>query len=166
MLEDSENNPMEEIMALSVDKSLLRDLPKVDELLQHFRIIELMRDNPRKIVVDSIRSSIDELRCSILDGEYTGTSEEIFDAVLRKSINRIKWSARPNLRRVINGTGVVLHTNLGRALLAESAKTATIGVASNYCNLEMNLESGKRGSRYEPLEELLIQLTGAEAAWW
>lgn len=151
-------------MERSVDKSLLRYLPKVDQLLHHPEIAALMAICPRPLVVDSVRASIEVMRRLIYSGEFTGSADDIAELVVDKSISLIKKATRPNLRTVINGTGVVLHTNLGRALLSQSARVAVDQVASSYCNLEINLETGKRGSRYEPLEDLLIKLTGAEAA--
>lgn len=149
---------------MAINKNLLRNLPKVDDVLQIPEVSKLMEYNPRMIVVESVRSAIDSLRLQILQGEYSGSPGEIIDQTVKKSGELVNSALRPNLRRVINGTGVVLHTNLGRALLSASARAATNAVASSYCNLEMNLETGKRGSRYNPLEDLLVRLTGAEAA--
>lgn len=147
-----------------IDKSLLRELPKVDDVIRHQLITDLLDNYPRQVVVEGIRSTIDKFRIDILNGQFKGNTENIKEQVVRQSMVLIKNSLKPNLRRVINATGVVLHTNLGRALLSSSARFAVDAVASNYCNLEINLETGKRGSRYEPVEELLTRLTGAEAA--
>ncbi|MEG6523535.1 L-seryl-tRNA(Sec) selenium transferase [Desulfotomaculum sp. 1211_IL3151] len=145
------------------DKSLLRELPKVDQILLHRDMTRLLQTTPRSVVVESIRNSTALIRKAILEGQIfePGT---VHDRVLQKAVALIKEKTRPNLRRVINASGVVLHTNLGRALMSESARDTVTAVSSSFCNLEINLESGKRGSRYEPVEELLTRLTGAEAA--
>ncbi|SHE85584.1 L-seryl-tRNA(Sec) selenium transferase [Desulforamulus putei] len=147
-----------------IDKSLLRELPKIDEVMKHHKITQLLEIHPRSVVVDGVRGAVDFMRKAILNGYFTGDPEKLYDMVIEKSLVLVESETRPNLRRVINATGVVLHTNLGRALLSRSARHAVDAVASAYCNLEINLETGKRGSRYEPVEDLLIRLTGAEAA--
>lgn len=147
-----------------LDKSLLRSLPKVDDLMKNQSILDLMPKVPRTIIVDAVRKAIEVKRQEILAGSYTGGPEDIEQLVVQKAIELSKEEIKPNLCRVINATGVVLHTNLGRALLSCSAKEAVEAVASSYCNLEINLHTGKRGSRYEPVEDLLTRLTGAEAA--
>ena len=145
-------------------KSLLRSLPKVDDLMKNPSILNLMLQIPRTIVVNALRKTIEEVRQDILAGNYAGSPEDIYQLIVQRASDLSKEETRPNLRRVINATGVVLHTNLGRALMSNSAKNAVEAVASSFCNLEINLNSGKRGSRYEPVEEPLTRLTGAEAA--
>lgn len=149
---------------MAIDKSLLRELPKVDQLLKHEEIDSLTNTLPRSVIVEGIRAAIEEVRQLILSGMPLDKTGTIGEMVIHRTLSRVQSSTRPNLRRVINATGVVLHTNLGRALLAKSARSAVETVASSCCNLEINLETGKRGSRYEPVEDLLIRLTGAEAA--
>ncbi|AEG59837.1 L-seryl-tRNA(Sec) selenium transferase [Desulforamulus ruminis] len=151
-------------MNMDLDQSFLRELPKVDQLLKHKEIDNLTATIPRRIVVEAVRTAIDEMRQMILMGSYAGDPEQILPWVIRRTVEIAQSSTRSNLRRVINATGVVLHTNLGRARLAQSAKKAVETVADACCNLEMNLNTGKRGSRYEPVENLLTRLTGAEAA--
>ncbi len=146
----------------------LRLLPSVDEVLRHDEILELLEKAPRGIVVEAARAALAEERLEILAGETpdhheTGESEYL-ELIARKTIAAVQLSVRPKLRRVINATGVVLHTNLGRSLLSERAKQAVGEVASNYSNLELDLDTGRRGSRYAPLEPLIASLTGAEAA--
>ena len=89
--------------------------------------------------------------------------EFILEQTVLETLGAVRQSVRPNLRPVINATGVVLHTNMGRALLSERARQAVNDVASRYSNIELDLESGRRGSRYAHLEGLLKSLTGAEA---
>ncbi|WP_031515787.1 L-seryl-tRNA(Sec) selenium transferase [Desulfofalx alkaliphila] len=139
----------------------LRALPAVDEVLNKSEISQLLKEYPRAEVVGAIRKVLDTARNKILSGDGQDLQlKTIVDDVLQL-VNQWK---RPNLRPVINATGVVLHTNLGRALLAESACQAVKTISGGYCNLEIDLNTGKRGSRYSAVEELLIKLTGAEAA--
>lgn len=141
-------------------KELLSALPKVDVLLSNERLTNI-GDVPRTVVLESIRKIIDVYRKEILSGSrgsYTAT--ELIDDIVQE-INRV---VMPHLKRVINATGTVLHTNLGRAVLPKSAVDAVLNIASGYNNLEFDLESGTRGSRYSHVEELICKITGAEAA--
>lgn len=140
---------------------LLRELPAVDELLRQGDIEGLLAAHPRSIIISAIRKTLDNARGEIMAGTIGSVRE---DKIVSKILHTIKQSARPKLRPVINATGVVLHTNLGRALLSDRAKQAVATVSQGYCNLEIDLTTGKRGSRYSAVEELLIQLTGAESA--
>ncbi|GAB6157792.1 L-seryl-tRNA(Sec) selenium transferase [Desulfotomaculum varum] len=151
-------------MGPTIDKTLLRALPKIDEVMKHHQITRLLERHPRSIVVGGIRNAVELIRQDILKGSFKSKPSNFFDLVIEQTLLQVAAATRPNLRRVINGTGVVLHTNLGRALLSDAARRAVDGVTAVYCNLEFNLATGKRGSRYEPLEELLVRLTGAEAA--
>jgi L-seryl-tRNA(Ser) seleniumtransferase len=147
---------------------LLRLLPSVDEVLRCERMNEALASYPRSVVVDAIREALAAERTAILSEDTLAVGEggkpACLDRVVLKTIAAAMRSVRPNLRRVINATGVVLHTNLGRAPLAEQARQAVSDVTANYSNLELDLETGRRGSRYAPLEKLLTTLTGAEAA--
>ncbi len=143
---------------------LYRAIPKIDEVLDEKEIKTLLKEYPRSLVVDSIRTVIDDLRLYIskLDNN---TDFEISDIKIRNDIKAlvIKKGAY-KLKKVINGTGVVLHTNLGRSLIAPSIKENLLDVSINYSTLEFDISNGKRGSRYSHVEELLCELTGAEAA--
>ncbi len=146
----------------------LRLLPSVDEVLRNDEILELLETSPRGVVVEAVRAALAEERIEILAGEIpdkheTGESEYL-GLIAKKTIAAVQLSVRPQLRWVINATGVVLHTNLGRSLLSERARQAVGEVASSYSNLELDLDTGRRGSRYAPLEPLIASLTGAEAA--
>lgn len=151
-----------------MQNELLRLLPSVDEVLRHEQVNEALAVQPRSVVVDAIREVLVEERMAILSGSTMtageGGKSTFLERIVYKAIAAVTRSVRPNLRRVINATGVVLHTNLGRAPLAEQARQAVSEVVANYSNLELNLETGRRGSRYAPLEKLLTRLTGAEAA--
>jgi L-seryl-tRNA(Ser) seleniumtransferase len=135
-----------------------RALPSVSSLLESDGVRALLDRSPRSVVVDAIRRTIDAAR-------LTPTSAPTTDSAWTDAISAAVGAAeRASLRRVINGTGVVLHTNLGRAPLAPAAIDAVARVASGFSNLEYDIESGTRGSRYTHCAELLRELTGAEDA--
>ncbi|HEU4972937.1 MAG TPA: L-seryl-tRNA(Sec) selenium transferase [Gaiellaceae bacterium] len=131
----------------------LRDLPSVDELLRD----ERLGDEPHELAVAAARAVLDRARAEIADGREPGP---IVDAV----VDELARARRPSLRRVLNATGVLVHTNLGRAPLADAAMARVVEVGSGYSNLEYDLEAGERGSRQDHLAGLLVRLTGAEAA--
>ena len=131
----------------------LRDLPSVDELLRD----ERLGAEPHELVVAAARAVLDRARVEIADGRDPGP---IVDAV----VDELTRARRPSLRRVLNATGVLVHTNLGRAPLAAAAINRVVEVGSGYSNLEYDLERGDRGSRQDHLTGLLGRLTGAEAA--
>ncbi len=141
---------------------LLRALPKVDECMGMLEG-EFSKAVPPKIVKKSVRSCIELEREKILDNEdnYQKIDKVEWKDIFIKAIN---MNMQSNLRRVINGTGVVIHTNLGRSLLSKDATECLVASGMNYTNLEFDLNSGKRGSRYTLVEEIICDLTGAEAA--
>ncbi len=144
------------------DKSqLLRMLPAVGELIADPALADVREKHPRTLVVRAIRNEIDHLRAGILGGQI----RQIDQAALYEAIRRrAAGASEPRLQRVINATGVIVHTNLGRSPLAASAVTAVVLAAQGYSNLEYDLESGQRGHRDDLVEGLLCELTGAEAA--
>jgi L-seryl-tRNA(Ser) seleniumtransferase len=131
----------------------LRDLPSVDELLGD----ERLDSEPHELAVAAARAVLDRARAEIADGRDPGP---IVDAV----VDELARARRPSLRRVLNATGVLVHTNLGRAPLADAAMARVVEVGSGYSNLEYDLVAGERGSRQDHLTGLLVRLTGAEAA--
>ena len=139
----------------------LRALPKVHTLLETEAAQTLLADWPRASVLAEMRAEIDARRQQILAGEAPTVTEE---AVLVAVTERLKAKDLKRLRRVVNATGIVIHTNLGRAPMAEAAVQAVTEAAWGYTNLEMDLATGKRGGRGGQVEELLQTLTGAEAA--
>jgi L-seryl-tRNA(Ser) seleniumtransferase len=141
---------------------LLRKLPAVDFLLNQPAVASLLDDYPRSELVHVVRSVLDERREAIRKG---GTPALDTPALALEIRQRLYQRAHANLRRVINATGIVLHTGLGRAPLAEEAIAAIAEVAAGYCNLELNLETGRRGDRHEHLRELLRELCGVEDAF-
>ncbi|MGC9361260.1 MAG: L-seryl-tRNA(Sec) selenium transferase, partial [Anaerolineae bacterium] len=140
--------------------SELRKLPGVDALLQGPRMEELIASYGRQLVVDATREELDETRQRIQSGKVCPTEIFLVEAIGE----RVFRLATPTLSPVINATGVVLHTNLGRAPLSSAVLSAMVAAGEGYSNLEFDLEEGKRGSRYVHAEALLCQLTGAEAA--
>ncbi len=138
----------------------LRRLPSVDKLLGEEAIRSAVEAHGHDLVVNAIREVLEATRQAILDGESCPSPSELVDAVR----GHLTAQLRPTLRPVINATGVIIHTNLGRAPLSLEARAAMEAVARGYSNLEYDLDIGRRGSRYVHAEELLCQLTGAEAA--
>ncbi len=141
-------------------ESELRRLPSVDSVLSDARIKSLEDAYPHQLLVDVVRQQLERQRRSIAAGRPAGTPDQIAEAARLQ----VQALGKPGLRPVINATGVILHTNLGRAPISDEAKTAMATVSQGYCNLEFDLDSGTRGSRQVHIEHLLCQLTGAEAA--
>jgi len=139
----------------------LRQIPKVDQILSEEAIRPYLERFSKKLVLKSIRRSLDEVRSDLKEGKLQELSRE---ALLGRILENLKHDTRPSLRRVINATGVILHTNLGRAPLCERALDRLLEVGRFYSNLEYDLKEGRRGHRYAHVEELLKELTGAEAA--
>jgi L-seryl-tRNA(Ser) seleniumtransferase len=134
-----------------------RDLPSVSTLLDSAPVRALLEHTPRQLVVDAVRRTIDAARAT----SAAITSDEHWAGAIQADIARAQ---QPSLRPVLNGTGVVLHTNLGRAPLAQSAIDAITRVAAGFTNLEYDVERGERGSRYVHCASLLRELTGADDA--
>jgi len=144
----------------NVNKDLLKNLPKIDELLNEGIIKNEIEVGNRSLVVESLRKAIDYYRTGILNLKIVKSPE--INEIIETALKILKKDAKMNLRPVINATGVLLHTNLGRALLSEKAAKAAYTIASSYSNLEFNITSGKRGSRYDSVSELIKKLTNAE----
>lgn len=145
-------------------KDLFSSLPSVDELLGNNMIKEILLEYPRSLVLEAIRSTIDLKRERIkqLDNENIVDFKIDFNEIIKDSINLTKTNYSLSLKKVINGTGIVIHTNLGRSLLSDNIKDELWNSASRYSNLEYNLEEGQRGSRYIHLVNIIKKLTGAE----
>lgn len=140
--------------------SLMRQLPKVDEIIRCM-IIERAVKAPEVLIKLAVKKEIDSEREKIVTGESAGCTR---DVLLDRIEDEIKRQNQPHLKRVINATGIVLHTNLGRAKLAQEVSDQMKEIGGYYSNLEYDLEAGERGSRYAHVEQLLTFLTGAEAA--
>ncbi len=142
-------------------KKMLRALPSVASLLEHEEVVDWLAGSPRSYVVSSLQEAIDEAREAILDGDDISVDPD--DLVAEAEVYLLERST-PSLRGVINATGIVLHTGLGRAPLCEAAVEALAESIGGYCNLEYDLETGQRGKRQVHVSELLAEITGAEAA--
>ncbi|MDT8377822.1 MAG: L-seryl-tRNA(Sec) selenium transferase [Desulfotignum sp.] len=139
----------------------LRHLPGVDYLLNNAREDEWFEAVPRQVITRAARTVLDHLRRQILDGRNPDFDDT---AILSDMARLCRQTLAPNLVPLINATGVVLHTNLGRALLCRQALENIQTIGSAYSNLELNLSTGKRGLRYTAVESLICELTGAPAA--
>ncbi|HEY1372603.1 MAG TPA: L-seryl-tRNA(Sec) selenium transferase [Candidatus Binatia bacterium] len=147
---------------MEAGKNLLRELPSVDRLLNHPRCRPLLAGASRDYVTGHCRALLDELRAAIRAGKATETIDE--ESILAQLAGRLESERGSRLIRVVNATGTILHTNLGRALLPQAAIDAAVRAGQSPVNLEYDLEKGARGKREEMVESLLRVLTGAEAA--
>ena len=143
-------------------KELLRKIPKVDELLRSESLAQALQLYGDHAVTKAVREELDALRQGILQQQITAMPEP--DALCSRICKRAQLVSRPSFQPVINGTGILLHTNLGRACLSEKAARAVHNASKAYSNLEYDLTTGKRGNRYSHVEEILCRLTGAESA--
>ena len=141
-------------------------LPSVDSILSNNNIKNLLDNYPRELILESIRDVIESKRQEIIrikeDEVETFDIEEdiLIDDIIQSTKNKFQLS----IQKVINATGIVIHTNLGRSKLSPNVQSELIDIAFGYSNLEYNLENGKRGSRYDHLVQIIKRLTGAEDA--
>ena len=140
--------------------STFRSLPSVDKLLADRRLQPLEAAYSRQLVADAVRQVLEASRSSIAEGQPAPSSDQLVASILAE----VESLTRISLRPVVNATGVVLHTNLGRAPLSQETVAAMEAVSGGYVNLEFDLDSGARSSREVHLSSLLCRLTGAEAA--
>lgn len=148
---------------------LFRHLPAVDQCLgalaaDSSRLGKGLQVVPRPLVKDLVNAFLDLVREEIRDGAFVDEAQLTLAALYPRMLAFVRRGARPRFRRVLNATGVVVHTNMGRSLLAPEAVAAVSEAAAHYSNLEFDLTTGERGSRYTHVESLLCRLTGAEAA--
>src|SRR3990172_7679413 len=136
-----------------------RALPSVDRLLADERLRPLEAGGG-PAVTEIVRQALEAARAAVADGRPPPTDDQLVESVLGLAAALF----RPSLRPVINATGVIIHTNLGRAPLSEEALAAMAAVSRGYSNLEFDLGAGERGSRFAHLESLLCRVTGAQAA--
>ena len=153
-------------MSPSHHQQVLRKIPSVDEILSRPEIADLLNLHPRAVVVDAIRKGLGHLREELLNKDPSKIEETIFSLeYLYPLIQReIDLQVEPRIRRVINATGVVIHTNLGRSPLHPQTLQHMIDIAKTYSNLEYDLDLGERGDRYRHIEGILCRLSGAESA--
>ena len=143
---------------------ILSKLPSVDKVLSNYKIEDLLNNYPRQLVLESIREIIELKRKEIINLDEDSLSlfdikeETLVDDIINSTKNKFQLS----IKRVINGTGIVIHTNLGRSKLSPKVKEELIQIGFGYSNLEYNLSKGKRGSRYDHLVDIIKRLTGAE----
>jgi L-seryl-tRNA(Ser) seleniumtransferase len=147
-------------------KSKLAKFPSIDLILNQEKAIRLSEEYSRELIKQKCQNKIEKMRSDILAGKSIkiNTREALLEDILENVKNEIKTEMGPSLKPVINATGIILHTGLGRAPLAKVAQENIAKIASGYSNLEINLENGKRGERTEHVEKLICDLTGAEAA--
>lgn len=141
-------------------KELFRKLPSVDEVLSKDEIKNTLNFYPRSIVLETIREVIELNRKEIINSnKYLDINIE---SIVNDVIYKVKLKYSLSLKKVINGTGIVIHTNLGRSLVSEQIKDNLFSIATRYSNLEYDIENGERGSRYTHLTDIIKRLTGAE----
>lgn len=143
---------------------LYRSIPKVDMLLQDETIRKMIEQYSREAVMDAIHMEMDRLRGFISGCDEEEAAKEQINLLPEHIVRTVEAMHTPNMKKVINGTGTVLHTNLGRAPISRTHMEKAFDIVTGYSNLEYNLEKGKRGERYSHFEELLCKITGAEAA--
>ncbi|WP_409293069.1 L-seryl-tRNA(Sec) selenium transferase [Peribacillus sp. SCS-37] len=148
---------------------LVRMIPAVHEFQKRKEFQDLMRDAgvDENLLTSRIKQQLDCVRRQVLNDTWNGAlpgSEAFFDKIIQAAAAELQKSFTYNLKRVINATGIVLHTNLGRARLSEEVLKHVTDIAGNYSNLEYRLEEGERGSRHDHIEEWICEITGAEAA--
>ena len=144
-------------------QTLFRKIPSVDVLLGDPQIEKILSTQPRGLVVRAIHEILEGLRKTIQMNAAISDPELEMNTIVQNVMARINYLSMPSLRNVINATGVVVHTNLGRSLLADQVLAKFNSLAGGYSNLEYSLDQGRRGSRYTHVEYLLKELTGAEA---
>lgn len=142
-------------------KELLRKLPKVDILLQHSKVEEAFENNSRVLVIEAVREALEDTRKNILEGNI---QEFTIEDIINTFSDILAKKNKPKLRKVINAAGIVIHTNLGRSLLCDKAVNQVEDIIKNYNNLEYDIDKGARGSRYSHIEDIIKEITGAEAA--
>src|SRR4030042_918072 len=146
-------------------QELLRMLPGVDRIFEVTKTDPFLSDIPKPLAVSSIRAVIETLRTHIIEHESGVSEENLSEAAVSEALKKnLIEKLKPKLLRVVNATGVVIHTNLGRSLLAAAAIKNLIAIGSGYSNLEFDLLKGIRGSRHSIVEDLLCELSGGEAA--
>lgn len=148
-----------------MNKNLLyRSIPKVDVLLENEEIQNTIEEHGRENVMEIIREEMDALRAFIGKCDDEEAALDKIETLSEQILKQVEKANTPNMRMVINGTGTILHTNLGRAPISQEHMAKLSNIVTGYSNLEYNLEEGRRGERYSHFEKLLCKLTGAEAA--
>jgi L-seryl-tRNA(Ser) seleniumtransferase len=146
-----------------VPENPFRQLPAINEVLESPAVHALAAHHSHDLIVAAIRQELTDLRQQLGQGQQVDGQANL-EAVAARVVDRLERELRPKLQTVINATGIVLHTNLGRAPIADEAAKAAYEAARGYLNLELDLESGKRSSRQNAIREWACRLTGAESA--
>ena len=155
------NHERQPSMPSSNLNAILRALPSVEEVLNAPEIKRLERNLPRTVLTDAVRDELNAARQAIIESR----GEQPMPADLpARAARRAMALLSPSLKRVVNASGVIVHTNLGRSVMAQSAVDAVVDVARGYSTLEYSVEGMCRGSRHDHCEQLICTLTGAEAA--
>lgn len=139
----------------------LRNLPKADVVMELPVLRDFIASNGRKMALEAVRKAVEEMRQALLTGEDPDVSPE---AAAARACAILKTEDKPSLRPVINATGIILHTNLGRARLNRRAAEKAAEIACSYSTLEYDAQTGKRGSRHDHVSRLIARVTGAEDA--
>jgi len=146
-------------------KEGLRNLPAVDHVLELSKSDPFFAEIPRSVLIRSIRSVLDNRRRQIIEQDPAHIDDLLADSSVVTGVKDLVRQAQSlNLRETVNATGIVIHTNLGRSLLAETAIEHLCTVGRQYSNLEFDLDKGRRGSRYANVEGLICEISGAESA--
>lgn len=143
---------------------MYRLIPKMDEILENDNIKKLIVENSMDFVKDAINKKLDNIRMMIKDNKSENDIRSAIENVISDTVNDIKIYMSPRLRRVINATGTVIHTNLGRSVINDEMANSLVDILTHYSNLEYDINTGKRGLRYTNIEELITNITGTEAA--
>jgi L-seryl-tRNA(Ser) seleniumtransferase len=153
-------------MTLSENQQkMLRTLPGVDHVLERAGTVPFFENIPKTVMVNSIRNTLETLRDSILKKNQNIREESLSEDRIIKLVKvAVKETMALNLRHLINATGVVVHTNLGRSLLPGEVVENIAAIAGRYSNLEYDLGGGRRGSRYSIIEDIICEISGAQAA--
>jgi L-seryl-tRNA(Ser) seleniumtransferase len=143
-------------------EQLLRKIPKIDLLMKHSEFGKMAEIYGKESLKEALREVVNEIREKIKNGEPVVIPE--VEEIIKETEMRIRERTTPTLRKVINATGIIIHTNLGRSILSKKAIQSVIMASSGYTNLEYDLKEGKRGERYVHCSEILRKLTEAEDA--
>ena len=150
---------------MAANTALLKQLPAIERLLKAPSFLALSEQIPRSLLLEAAQETVAGLRRELLQLQPAAAAPDLsVEAVAQRAARLAAAKMYPSLRHVINATGTLLHTNLGRAPLPQCALDAIAEASRGYSNLEFDLESGERGHRFAHVEELLCRLTGAEAA--
>ena len=161
----ADHNQESRMPLTDAQQNLLRRLPGIDRILEQTRVDPFFEAVPKPLLTRICREVVEDLRKAVIDGRPPVDENDMTDAGITARVKQhLGRTLKPNLIPVVNATGVVVHTNLGRSLLADEAVKNVARISRRYTNLEFDLVRGTRGLRYSAIEGILCELTGAEAA--